>query len=175
MDIEKEIKQIKKELEGHRERISELDNLIKTKEPEILKNPKDNVQRLSKKINVSEEKIREIFDFEDEILTLLKVIGEDPKERTKNASLLVLLGYKYCLNKNEVFSKEIRRNVGENGIPLENFATYLNELVPSSVRRKGKPKSPKTEYRLMPSGEFEAKKLIKELCEIKNDEESKIS
>lgn len=166
MEIEKEINQIKKELKDHKERISKLENPIETKRPKTLKKSSgDGRQILSKKINISEEKIGEIFDFEDETLTLLKVIGENPKERTQNTSLLVLLGYKYCLNKNEVLSQEIRRNVGENGIPLENFATYLNELVPSSVRRKGKRKSPKTTYRLMAFGESKAKELIKKLCE----------
>lgn len=166
METEQEINQIKKELKDHRKRISELESLIKTKELEILKKSEDGVQRLAKKVNISEEKIREIFDFEDEILTLVKVIGENPKEKIQNASLLVLLGYKYCFNKNEVFSQEIRRNVGENGIPLENFVTYLNELVPSSVRRKGKSKSPKTTYRLIAFGESKARELIKKLCKI---------
>lgn len=164
MKIKEVIDQIKKELEDHKRRISKLENLIKTKGPEILKKSKNGFQKLVKKLNVPEEKIQEIFDFEDNTLTLLKVVGENPKEKTQNITLLVLLGYKYCFNKNEVLSQEIRRNVGENGIPLENFATYLNELIPLSVRRKGKRKSSKTTYRLMPSGEFKAKELIKKLC-----------
>jgi len=164
MEIEKEINQIKKELERHEERISELERPIKVKEPEISRKPKDGVKRLAKKVNISEEKIGEIFDFEDEILTLVKVIGSNPKEKTQNISLLVLLGYKYCFNKDEVLSQEIRRNVGENGISLENFATYLNELVPSMVRRKGKRKSPKTTYRLIAYGESRARELIKKIC-----------
>lgn len=164
MEIEKEINQIKKELERHEERISELERPIKVKEPEISRKPKDGVKRLAKKVNISEEKIGEIFDFEDEILTLVKVIGSNPKEKTQNISLLVLLGYKYCFNKNEVLSQEIRRNVGENGISLENFATYLNELVPSMIRRKGKRKSPKTTYRLIAYGESRARELIKKIC-----------
>ncbi len=167
MEIEKEINQIKKELKRHKERISKLESLIKTKGPEILKKfkkSKNGFQKLVKKLNVSKERIQEIFDFEDDTLTLLKVIGENPKEKTQNIALLVLLGYKYCFDENEVPSQEIRRNVGENGIPLENFATYLNELIPLSVRRKGKRKSSKTAYRLMPSGEFKAKELIKKSC-----------
>lgn len=164
MNIEKEINQIKKELEDHKERISGLERSIKTKGLEILKKPEDGIKKLAKKVNVSEEKIREIFDFEDETLTLVKVIGANPKEKTQNVSLLILLGYEYCFNKNEVLSQEIRRNVGENGIPLENFATYLNELVPSLVRRKGKQKSPKTTYRLTVFGESKARELIKKLC-----------
>ena len=164
MEIEKEINQIRKELERHKKRIFELERLTKEKGPEVLRKPKDGVKRLAKKLNISEEKIGEIFDIEDEVLTLVKIIGENPKEKTQNISLLVLLGYKYCFNKNEVLSQEIRRNVGENGVPLENFATYLNGLVPSMVRRKGKRKSPKTTYRLISSGEFRARELIKEIC-----------
>jgi hypothetical protein len=163
METEKEINQIKKELENHRERISELEKLIKTKKPEILKKPENGIKRLAQKVNVSEKKIKEIFNFEDETLTLVKVIGANPKEKTKNVSLLVFLGYKYCFNKNEVLSQEIRRNVGENGIPLENFATYLNELIPSLVRKKGKPKSSKTTYRLTVFGESKARELIKKI------------
>jgi len=166
MEIEKEINQIKKELESHREKISKLESLIKTKGPEILKKSENGIQKLVKKLNVSEEKIQEMFDFEEETLTLVKVIGENPKEKTQNVALLVLLSYKYCFDKNEVLSQEIRRNVGENGIPLENFATYLNELIPSSIRRKGKKKSAKTKYRLLAFGESKAKELIKKLSEI---------
>lgn len=165
MEIEKEINQIKRELEGHRERISKLENLIETKSPETLKKSENGIQKLVKKLNVSEEKIQEMFDFEDETLTLVKVIGENPKEKTQNVALLVLLGYKYYFGKKEVLSQEVRRNVGENGIPLENFATYLNELIPSSIRRKGKKKSSKTKYRLLAFGESKAKELIKEICE----------
>jgi len=166
MKIEKEINQIKKELEKHRERIVKLEKAIKTKEPETLIKPVDGVRKLAEKVNISEEKIKEIFDFENETLTLVKTISANPKEKTQNVSLLVLLGYKYCFDKNEVLSQEIRRNVGENGISLENFATYLNELIPSSVRRKGKPKSAKTTYRLLPYGESKAKELIKQLCKV---------
>lgn len=164
MEIEKEINQIKKELKGHKERISKLESLIKTKGPETLKKSKNGFQKLIKKLNVPREKIQEIFDFEDDTLTLLKVIGENPKEKTQNITLLVLLGYKYYFDKNEVLSQEIRRNVGENGIRLENFATYLKQLIPSSVLSKGKRRSSKTIYRLKPSGEFKAKELIKKLC-----------
>ena len=124
----------------------------------------DGIKKLTKKTGVSEEKIREIFDFEDELLTVVQISGLNPKEKTQNISLLTLLGYKYFLDKNNVSAQEIRRNVGENGIPLENFATYLNELVPSSVRRKGKPRSPKTTYRLMIFGESEARRVLKQLC-----------
>lgn len=65
MKIEKEINQIKKELEKHRERIVKLEKAIKTKEPETLIKPVDGVRKLAEKVNISEEKIKEIFDFEN--------------------------------------------------------------------------------------------------------------
>ncbi len=132
--------------------------------PIVATKPSDGIKRLAQKAGVSEEKIGEIFDFENEILTVVKVIGSNPKEKTQNISLLTLIGHKYFLANNEVAAQEIRRNVAENRIPLENFATYLNELVPSSIRRKGKPKSPKTTYRLTVFGEVNARELIKQLA-----------
>jgi hypothetical protein len=160
-----EFNQIKKDIEYLKRGVSELEGLVKTKGPEALQKSDGDVQKLARKANLSEEKIREIFDFENDTLTLVKIIGKNIKEKIQNISLLTLFGYKYGFNKIEILSQEIRRNVAENGIPLENFATYLKELVPSSVRRKGKAKSPKTSYRLIPSGEFKAKELIKTLSQ----------
>jgi DNA-binding HxlR family transcriptional regulator len=121
-------------------------------------------ERLAEKIGVKSEKIKELFDVENNSLTLLKVIGEDERDKTKKISLAVLLGYKYTVGNEQVFSKEIRRNVAENRISVNNFATYLNEMIPSLIRRTGKPKSPKTTYRLTPLGEAEAKEILKKLC-----------
>lgn len=129
-----------------------------------IKKQVDGIKKLIQKTGISEGKLSEIFDIEDEILTVVQIYGSNSKEKTQNISLLVLLGYKYFLNSEAVSAQEIRRNVGENGIPLENFATYLNELVPSSIRRKGKPKSPKTTYRLTIFGESKARELIRQLC-----------
>jgi hypothetical protein len=111
------------------------------------------------------KKIKELFDVENNSLTLLKVIGEDERDKTKKISLAVLLGYKYAVGNEQVFSKEIRRNVAENRISVNNFATYLNEMIPSLIRRTGKLKSPKTTYRLTPLGEVEAKEIVKKFCE----------
>ncbi|MDP2947368.1 MAG: hypothetical protein Q8N88_04595 [Nanoarchaeota archaeon] len=122
------------------------------------------IKKLINKTKISEGKIKEIFDFEGDVLTVVQIMGSNPKEKIQNVSLLSLLGYKYFFNSDAVSAQEIRRNVGENGIPLENFATYLNELVPSSIRRKGKLKSPKTTYRLTVFGEAKTKELIKRLA-----------
>lgn len=161
MKIEKEINKIKKELEDHKERISKLENKL----PSIsrIQEGIEGIEKLAKEIGLTKEKIREIFDIEENILTVVKTVGENNKEKIKNVSLLVLLGYKYLFERNELFSKEIRRNVAENDIPLNNFATYLKEIIPTLIRRKGKHKSTKTTYRLTTLGEAKAKKLLKEM------------
>ena len=94
-------------------------------------------------------------------MTVVKITGEKERDKTQNIALLVLLGYKYLLSKEEVLSQEIRRNVAENNIPLNNFATHLGDVTPSLIRRKGKLRSPKTTYKLTTLGESKARELIK--------------
>lgn len=166
MSLDKEIEEIKEKLKEHEKRIQYLEKIIfhKTKSDEGQLEKYDDIQkRLAVKINVPEEKLKEIFDLEGDSLTLLKIAGKDDREKTKDATLLVLLGYKYFFGKEEIFSKEIRRNVAEHRIPLNNFATYLNEITPSLIRRKGKGKSPSTTYKLQHLGEAEAKQLLKKI------------
>lgn len=158
-------KKINKEIFERLEKLEKVTFSDTEDKPMTIAKNGEGIKKLVKKTKVSEEKIREIFDMEDEILTVIKVSGSNSKEKTQSVSLLTLLGYKYFINKAEVSTQEIRRNVAENAIPLENFATYLNELVPSLIRRKGKTKSPKTTYRLMVFGESKARELIKQLCE----------
>ena len=163
MEIEKEINKIKKELRDHEERISKLEGEL----PEVLQVQEkiEGIEKLAKKINIAKEKIGEIFDLKKEVLTVVKIIGKNDKEKIKNISLLVLLSYKYFFGRNEIFSQEIRRNVAENGIPLNNFASYLNEIIPSLIRRKGKFRSPKTTYSLTTLGKSRAREIIKKICE----------
>jgi len=164
--LEKKIAELEEKLKEHEKRIKALEDTsasLKTEgimpfqaEPEI--------GRLATRIDVDPRKIRELFDIEDNSLTLLRIIGKDERERTKKASLAVLLGYKHLFGNEQVLSHEIRRNVSENRVPINNFATYLNELIPSLIRRKGKPRSPKTTYKLTPLGDAEAREVLKDLC-----------
>lgn len=158
---------VKRQLEDHEKRILGLEKILgegKKEEPHEIARPKNGIKRLAAKISISEEDIKKIFDLEENSLTLVKVIGEDDKERTKSLTLLVLLGYQYLFGVGEVLSHEIKRNAAENRIPVNNFATYLNEITPSLIRRKGKPGSTKTAYRLTTSGEVEARELLKNLA-----------
>jgi hypothetical protein len=162
-----ELKIMKKTLEDHEKRIKSLENMLKGSKGEEITTleGKPQIERLAQKIGVTIDKIKELYDIEDNKLTLLKVEGKDEREKTRKISLTVLSGYKYLLGNEEISATEIRRNVAENRVALNNFATYLNEIIPSLIRRKGKPKSPKTTYKLTPLGEAEAKEVLKKLCE----------
>lgn len=162
-----EIKKIKEILEKQEKRIKFLESMIPNLKSEEVTPmaAKVGFARLAQKIGVDSEKISQLFDIENDNLTVLKVAGEDEREKTKKIALLVLLAYKYFFGNEQVLSKEIRRNVAENRVNLNHFATYLNEQIPSLIRRMGKLKSPSTAYKLTPLGEAEAKEIIKKLCE----------
>ena len=164
-------KEIRKILIEHEKRIQKLEKIIKGKDEFSVERQRDEVkelksiQNLAKKSKVHEKCLKELFDIENNGLTLLKIVGQDELEQTKNATLLVLLGYKYIFGNNEIGAKEIRRNVAENRVTLNNFATHLNKIIPKLVRRKGKLKSPRTKYKLTVPGEVEAKVLLQKICE----------
>ena len=158
------MEEIKKKLQELEYRIVQLEKVIlrtKKEQPSAMEKPNSNFSKLAEKLKVTEEKISEIFDIDGEVLTLLRIRGENDEEKTKNGAIMTLLGYKYILNKDEVLSTDIRRNIGINKVPLNNFATYLNTITPSLILRKGKAKSPKVTYRLTALGEATAKDLLK--------------
>jgi len=164
--MNKEIEKIKKVLKNHEKRIKFLEEEKSMKSTVQGSAPVEGtgIEKLAEKVGIDVEKLKELFDTENHTLTLLKATGKDEAEKTKRISLIVLLGYKYFFCNEKVLSKEIRRNVAENRIPINNFATYLNEMIPSLIRRIGKLKSPMTAYKLTPLGEAEAKEIIKEMC-----------
>jgi len=164
--MNKEIEKIKEALKNHEKRIKFLEEEKSMRSAVQGSAPvkRTGIERLAEKVGSDVEKLEELFDTENHTLTLLRVTGKDEAEKTKRISLIVLLGYKYFFGNEKVLSREIRRNVAENRIPINNFATYLNEMIPSLIRRIGKLKSPTTTYKLTPLGEAEAKEIIKEMC-----------
>lgn len=161
---ENELRILKAMVAKHEERLSLLEKqLVQPKSLNVVTTYADSWKNLSTKIGAPEEKIKEVFHLEGEQLVVTKVEAKDDKEKTQNICLLALLGYKYLLLKDEVKTGELRRNVAENGVRLENFATYLGELIPSKIYRKGKPKSNQLSYKLVLSGEVYAKGLLKSL------------
>ena len=157
------LEELKRILNNHENRLKLLEQ--KMQSPTFQNEIKESgIKKLAEKVGANIEKLESLFDIENDTLTLLKVEGNDEADKTKKISLMVLLGYKYIFGTENVLSKEIRRNVAENRIPLNNFATYLNEMIPSLIRRIGKLKSKTTMYKLNPLGEAEAKEIVKQLC-----------
>lgn len=168
MSQEEDVKKILKKLEEIDRRLKKLEKPADEKKIEVKPKkgkPEYGVKKLAEKIKVSEEDVWKVFDVEENCLTLVKIVGEGDKEKTKNATLLVLLGYKYIFGIDDVLSQEIRKNVAENKIPLNAFANHIKEIIPSLIRRKGKPRSPKTTYKLTTPGEVKARDLLKQIYE----------
>jgi len=103
----------------------------------------------------------EIFEEQDGKIFVTQITGESPKEKTKNIVLLSLLGYKQKINELDILSSKLRENVAMHEIPLENFGTWVKELIPQSIFKKGKKGSTKITYRLTTFGEAKAKRLLK--------------
>lgn len=110
-----------------------------------------------------------VFEEQDNKIIVTHVNGETPKDKTQNITLLTLLGYKSKLNQNEILSNLIRDNVAMNMVPLDNFGTYINRLIPRYILRIGKAKSTNVKYKLTTFGEAFAKNLLKELNENANN------
>ena len=105
----------------------------------------------------------EIFEEHDGKIVVTQITGETPKEKAKNIVLLSLLGYKQKLGELDVHASKLRENVAIHQIPLENFGTWVKELSPQSVIKKGKRGSTKITYKLTTFGEAKAKNLLKEM------------
>lgn len=165
LKMNEEVKDLQDKLQDHEKRIAALEQLVgdKKTEAQLFGNEGMNIEKLASKIGIPSDRLNEVFDIEGNILTVIKYIGDKDRDKTQNISLLTMLGYKYFFQQEDVLSQEIRRNVAENNIALNNFGTYLNELSPSLLRKKGELRSPKTAYRLTVLGEAKAKELIKNI------------
>jgi len=123
-----------------------------------------------KELVIGTESSNSIFEEQDGKIIITQTIGGKPKEKAKNIVLLSLLGYKQKLNELEVHTSKLRENVAIHQIPLENFGTWVNELSPQSIMKKGKKGSTKVTYKLTTFGEAKAKNLLRDILE---DEKSK--
>ena len=160
---EEEIRLLKDKIHEHDRRIAELEKILKGKKEVPVIEEKTGLQKLATKLGIPIDKFDQIFDKEESTLTIIKYAGSNDREKTQNIALLTLFGYKIFFGQEEVMSQEIRRNIVENRISLNNFGTYINEFTPSLLRRKGELRSPKTTYRLNIQGEVKARELIKNI------------
>jgi len=126
----------------------------------------DALERILKKdLVVGVEFSDTLFEEQDGKIIVTKIVGDKPKEKAKNIVILSLLGYKQKLGESEVHASKLRENVALHQIPLENFGTWVKELSPQLVIKKGKKGSTKVTYKLTTFGEAKAKNLLKEVTE----------
>jgi len=150
-------------VKDHESRLTSLEQLVQKGTDQEKKLIGHNLEMLSQQAGISIEKLNELFDFESEKLTILKLKGKDTKDKTLNLSLIVLFAYKYYFGKDDLKTQELRRNAQENGLSVGHFGDYLNELIPMYIRRIGKARSVSILYRITGPGETKAKELFKEM------------
>jgi hypothetical protein len=155
---------IQKILENHEKRITDLEKRLPKEVETIPISLEEGIKKFANKLGISEIQIKSVFDFEADSLNLIRIDGNDEREKTQNATLVLLLGYRHCYNNDEVSSIEIRRNLAENKISINNFSTHLNRIITSFLRRKGAVKSAKTSYKLTIPGEVKAKEIVKRIA-----------
>jgi uncharacterized protein (TIGR02391 family) len=125
--------------------------------------PKRN-QKYAAELEIPIESLYEIFDKEEEDqLTVINFVGRTNKQKVQNIALLIILGYKWFFGQEEVPSQEIRRNISENKIPLNNVSLHLRELTPKFLRRIEDSRVARNSYRLTRIGVNKSKELIKEI------------
>ncbi|PIU88860.1 hypothetical protein COS64_02215 [archaeon CG06_land_8_20_14_3_00_37_11] len=156
--------EIKKKIKNINDRLIMLENIIKKKTNKYMESEK-NLDYLSKKVNASITLLKQIFEFEGDNIMLLKIPGVDTKKQIQESTLLILLAFKYYIKKEEILSTEIKKILSEHGIPLNNFATHLKEIIPLFIRTIGKKKSTNISYRLTIPGEVRAVEILKNSLE----------
>ncbi|MFW6027020.1 MAG: hypothetical protein ACOCRX_11855 [Candidatus Woesearchaeota archaeon] len=127
---------------------------------------KEGIKRLSEFLEIDESKLRSIFFFRQDDLTLINpklISGENPKEKQFNATLLYLLSYKYCYNVSELPSSILRSKLNKIGKPsLVNLTSNLHKY-PSHIIHEAGPKGSQKNYFLITSnGEELIKNKIKD-------------
>jgi len=144
--------------------MTELRQILNTKQKVPDFDGAEEILKLATNLGFPVQKIFEVYDKdEDCIITIINSVGTYIKDKVQNIALLTLFGYKLFFGQEEVLSQEIRRNVTENKITLNNFAKHLDELSPKFLRKPRFLRGSETPYRLTRLGENKARDLIKKI------------
>lgn len=163
-----EITEIKKILEKHEERITKLENFIQVKEEkpikEIVVDREERMEELSSKVGITKERLRCVFDFDKDDLTLIVDIeGKNEGERQLKAAVCILTAYHYCYARDTVKSQDLRKKLQWLGIKsLANLSSNLSEYK-QFIIPKGKSKSKDFSYKITLPGLKKGTEIIKEL------------
>ena len=139
----------------------------------IMKLVPDSIRRLAEKVNMDENELKHIFEFEDnDVRIILPIEGKSEGDRQLKATLLYLVAYRYCFGLNEIASKDLRRKLQDLGIrSLVNLSTQLKSYPNFIWHKLDKQGSTSGKYKITTPGEIEGIKLIAQLKnKIRGDE-----
>ena len=164
MASDEEIIEIKKKLEEHEKRIRKLEVEKGKSTKEISVDIERGIEKMSKNARIPEERIRCVFDFDEEDLSLIATVeGKNESEKQFKATVCILAAYHYCYGRDEIKSQDIRKKLEWFGIKsLVNLSTNLSEYK-QFILPKGKPKSKEFSYKITLPGIKKGLEIIKEL------------
>lgn len=126
-------------------------------------NGTEGMQELAIDFGIPVQKFFEIYDKDEDSITIINPVGKFIKDKIQNLALLTLFGYRLFFGQAEVPVHEIKRNVTENKITLNNFSKHLDELSPKFIRKPRLSRGSETPCRLTRLGENKAIDLIKRI------------
>jgi len=166
--VSKEIRDLKDNMtfviqQSPTQNITETDAAQITQVPSEATNLETNIFNFANKLGVTDEQLKQVFDFEDEKLTLL-ITPTDKKISIKQQkiALAVLTTYKNCYGQEELSVRELNRNIEYVGLSTGNLSTNFKKIK-SEIIMKGKPKSTNMTYKVTAPGERRGIKIIQEL------------
>jgi len=172
MDIESQVQKLVGIVEEHEKRLLGIEKLLGSTASlapsaltgdSVSQNAELGKEKLAKKVQRTTEEIDMLFEIDGDSSTITKLPSGNAKQITHKGTVAMLVGFKYLLKADTIPAKELKRIFASHRVPLENFATYLNEITPKWILRKGKTRSNKTTYKLTYAGEAEGFEVIKDL------------
>ena len=144
--------------------------LLREKVEEKLEKPKrveigleKRVERLAKDVSVTEEKLKNVFNFEEKNLDPIAPVKGSWQEKQLKATLVILTGLSYCYEKDEILSTHLKGKLGNLKIgSLSQLGPTLLEH-PQLIVSKGEGRG--TSYKITVPGKKEGLKIIKELAQ----------
>ena len=77
-------------------------------------NVTEEMQKLATDLGIPVQKFFEIYDQDEDCITIINPVGKFIKDKIQNLALLTLFGYRLFFGQAEVPVQEIKRNVTEN-------------------------------------------------------------
>jgi hypothetical protein len=119
------------------------------------------IEKFAKNIGVTIDQLKQIFDFEEDNLILIKEPVGTQEEKQVQATLLILTGLSYCYEKEQTLATDLKRMLDQSGIDLKNLSTNLKKYRQRIIPR-GMQGSHNFTYKITGPGKSEGLRLIRE-------------